>query len=67
MVKKYTILNSQSEFFYWHLQNFLLCEYFYSPTKEELQVHMETISYLELSSEYDTLRQRMIEYEYKEY
>lgn len=34
---------------------------FSSLTKEELMVHIETIGYLELSSEYDTLRQRMIE------
>lgn len=38
-----------------------MAEDFSSYTKEELQVHIDTISYLGLSTEYDDLRQKMTE------
>lgn len=39
----------------------IMSDDFSSRTSDELQVHIDTISYLELSAEYDTLRQRMTE------
>lgn len=39
----------------------IMAEDFSSYTKEELQVHIDTISYLGLSTEYDDLRQKMTE------